>query len=127
MKKKFWEFVCIIKNAQLANKQIVKHTKKKSFEMLLNILWDEGYILGYKNIYDSNIILIYLKYNNKFPAITNFKIISKSSSKIYYSTRQLWKLKESHGLIVLSTSKGLLSVDSCKKIGVGGEPILIIK
>ena len=49
--------------------------------MLLNVLWDEGYILGYKPK-NSNFILIYLKYNNKIPAITDFKIISKSSLKL---------------------------------------------
>ena len=129
MKKKFWEFVSSIKNAQLANKLIVKHRKKKNCEMLLNILWDEGYILGYKTCsYNSNIILIYLKYNNdKSPVIKNIKIISKSSLKLYYSVKQLWKLNENQGLIIVSTNKGLLSVNSCKKIGTGGEPILIIK
>jgi len=129
MKRRFWEFVSAIKNAQLVNKSIVKHNKNKNYEMLLNILWDEGYILGYKtSIHSSDNILIYLKYNNnKSPAITNIKIISKSSLKIYYSIKQLWKLNESHGLIILSTNKGLLSVNSCKKMGIGGEPILIIK
>jgi len=95
--------------------------------MLLNILWDEGYILGYKILPNSNTILIYLKYNNKIPAITNFKIVSKSSIKIYYSIKQLWKINENHGLLILSTDKGLLSINSCKKLGIGGEPILIIK
>ena len=97
--------------------------------MLLNILWDEGYILGYKtSTSNPNVTKIYLKYNNdKSPAITNFKIISKSSLRIYYSLKQLWKIKDNQGLIILSTNKGLLSANTCKKLGIGGEPVLIIK
>ena len=129
MKKIFWDLVSTIKNGQLVNKLIVKHNKKKNCEMLLNILWDEGYILGYKtSISNPTVIKIYLKYNDdKSPAITNFKIISKSSLKIYYSLKQLWKINDNQGLIVLSTNKGLLSLSSCKKFGIGGEPVLIIK
>tara|TARA_B100000767_G_scaffold248201_1_gene248954 strand:+ start:216 stop:605 length:390 start_codon:yes stop_codon:yes gene_type:complete len=129
MKKIFWDLVSTIKNGQLVNKLVVKHIKKKNCEMLLNILWDEGYIIGYKtSISNPAIIKIYLKYNvDKSPAITNFKIISKSSLKIYYSLKQLWKINDNQGLIVLSTNKGLLSLSSCKKFGIGGEPVLIIK
>ena len=125
MKKKFLEIISSIKNGQLVNKPFVKQKKKKNYEMLLNILWDEGYILGYKS--DSDKILVYLKYNkDKSPVITNFKIMSKSSLKVYYSVKQLWKFNVNHNLIILSTNRGLLSLNSCKKLGIGGEPILII-
>lgn len=127
MKKKFWNFVSIINNGQLSKKLTVKFKKKKSCERLLNILWDEGYILGYKTSKNnSSIIVVYLKYNNNLPSISKIRIISKSSLRVYYSVKQLWKLKENQGLIILSTTKGLLSVNSCKKFGIGGEPILIV-
>lgn len=127
MKKKFWNFVSIINNGQLSKKLTVKFKKKKSCERLLNILWDEGYILGYKTLKNnSSIIVVYLKYNNNLPSISKIRIISKSSLRVYYSIKQLWKLKENQGLIILSTTKGLLSVNSCKKFGIGGEPILIV-
>lgn len=127
MKKKFWDFVSIINNGQLSKKLTVKFKKKKSCEKLLNILWDEGYILGYKTSKNNqSIIVVYLKYTNNLPSIKKIKIISKSSLRVYYSVKQLWKLKENQGLIILSTTRGLLSVNSCKKFGIGGEPILII-
>ena len=127
MKKKFWDFVSIINNGQLSKKLTVKFKKKKSCEKLLNILWDEGYILGYKTSKNNqSIIVVYLKYTNNLPSIKKIKIISKSSLRVYYSIKQLWKLKENQGLIILSTTQGLLSVNSCKKFGIGGEPILII-
>ena len=125
MKKNFWETVSAIKNGQAVNKSFVKQLKKKNCEMLLNILWDEGYILGYTSI--SNTIFIFLKYNNdNSPVIKDCKIISKSSLKVFYSAKQLWKLNANQKLIILSTNKGLLSLNSCKKLGIGGEPLLII-
>lgn len=125
MKKKFLGIISSIKNGQSVNKPFVKQKTKKNYEMLLNILWDEGYILGYKS--ESNEILVYLKYNkDKSPVITNFKIISKSSLKVYYSVKQLWKFNVNQNLMILSTNLGLLSLNSCKKLGIGGEPILII-
>lgn len=90
-------------------------------------MWDEGYILGYKiSKNNPSMIVVYLKYNNNLPSINKIKIISKSSLRVYYSVKQLWKLKENQGLIILSTTQGLLSINSCKKFGIGGEPILII-
>lgn len=128
MKNCIWNLISIIINAQLVNKLTIKYQKKKNCEVLLNLLWDEGYILGYKNLSsNSNIIIIYLKYINNYPVIVNFKIISKPSLKIYYSSRQLWKIKPNQGLLIMSTTKGLKSLDFCKKFNIGGEPFLIIK
>lgn len=126
MKKNFWNLISTIKNAQLVNKLIVKYKREKKCEMLLNILWDEGYILGYKS--SDKFLKIYLKYNsNKSPVITNFQVISKPSSKTYFSLKQLWKVNDNQGLLILSTNQGLCSINSCKKLGIGGEPLLIIK
>lgn len=128
MKKKFWDLISIIINAQIVNKLTIEYKKKKNCEMLLNILWDEGYILGYKNLLNkSDTVRIYLKYSNNIPVINKFKVLSKPSLKIYYSSKQLWKININQSLLILSTTKGLLSMESCKKFGIGGEPILIIK
>jgi len=42
------------------------------------------------------------------------------------STKQLWKLNSSMGLILMSTNKGVLTIEQCKKLNVGGEPFAII-
>lgn len=56
----------------------------------LNILWDEGFILGYKiDNLDSSLLKIFLKYKNGNPIITTIKFITKPSRHIYYSASQL--------------------------------------
>lgn len=54
-------------------------------------------------------------------------MISKPSLRIYYSVKQLWKLDPSQGTIILSTNKGIMSINQCKKLKIGGEPFIIIK
>jgi len=128
MKKKVCNLISIIKNGQLINKSVVICEKKKSCEMLLNVLWNEGYIFGYKKLAGKSCtVKIFLKYVNNCPVITNFKIISKPGLRIYYTLNQLWKINNTQGLLILSTNQGLLSAEDCKKIGIGGEPLLIIK
>ena len=117
-----------IKNGQLAKKSMIYQTRKKICESLLKILWDEGYITGYKisNI-DKTKLQIFLKYNNNGdPAINSLNFLSKPSKRIYYSSKQIWKLSSSKTFIILSTNKGLMTIEQCKKTNKGGEPLLII-
>ena len=128
MKHTFWNMIAAIKNGQMAHKLYVLQSKKKNCEALLNILWDEGFISGYKTSdTDSNTIVIYLKYDNKLPVINGLSSVSKPSLRVYYSLKQLWKFDVSQGLLVLSTNKGLLSIHTCKKLKLGGEPLIVIK
>ena len=39
-----------IKNSQLVNKSFVISTRQKTCEQILNFLWNEGFILGYRII-----------------------------------------------------------------------------
>lgn len=114
-----------IRNGQLAHKQTIEQTKTKKIEELLNILWDEGFILGYKKT--KNKLIIFLGYKDNNPLINAIKTISKPNLRIYYSVKQLWKLNINNGLLIFSTNKGLLSINTCKKLKIGGEPVLIIK
>ena len=114
-----------INNGQLAKKAFVVQSSKKLSKEILNILWDEGFILGYKESFNS--LKIYLKYHKGFPAISLIKTLSKPSLRIYLSSNQLWKINFTSGLVILSTTKGLMSDNECKKNKLGGEPFIVIK
>ena len=116
-----------VQNGQLAKKSFVIQKRKKVCEAVLNILWDEGFILGYKLINnDPTKLKIFLKYNKNNPVIRSIKSVSKPGSRVYYSIKQLWKLDSSKTFLVLSTNQGLKSLIQCKKLKIGGEPFLII-
>jgi ribosomal protein S8 len=40
---------------------------------------------------------------------------------------QLWKLDSKKNLIILTTSKGLMTVNECKRAQIGGKPLFIIR
>ena len=117
-----------IKNGQLARRAFVYQKKKKICEAFLQILWDEGLILGYKtDSSNPDLLKIALKYQNNLPTITTIQVLSKPGKRIYLSVKQLWKIDSSNIFIILSTNKGLKTLLECKKRKLGGEPILIIK
>jgi small subunit ribosomal protein S8 len=116
-----------IKNGQMAQKSFILQKQKKICKSFLNILWDEGYILGYKNYQNnSNTIKIFLKYNQEKPVINSLKLVSKPGHRIYYSIKQIWKINSNKTFIIFTTNKGLLTIVDCKKLAVGGEPLVII-
>jgi len=114
-----------IKNGQLTKRSFIYQPRKKICESYLKILWREGFILGYKIDSESQ-IKIFLKYKNGQPVINSLNLISKPSRRIYYSVKQIWKIDSSKSFIIFSTNKGLKSVIECKKLKIGGEPVIII-
>jgi small subunit ribosomal protein S8 len=125
MKHNIWNMFASIQNGQLANKLFILQKKTKLCSLILNILWDEGYILGYK--IENKHFKVFLRYKNNNPVISSLKSISKPGNRIYYTCKQIWKINSSKGLIILSTNKGLLTLMDCKKKKVGGEPLVVIK
>lgn len=113
-----------IKNGQVSKKPFI--LQKKSFFCIkfLNILWSEGLILGYKEL-NLKILKIFLKYKkNNTPAINNIRFLTKPSKRIYLNIKQLWKLDKSNYIVIVSTSKGLLTINECKQYNLGGEVLL---
>jgi|TARA_B110000967_G_C18901297_1_gene575455 small subunit ribosomal protein S8 len=128
MKNHLYNMIASIKNGQSAKKAYINQIRKKTCESVLNVLWDEGFISGYKTSKSNpNVLKIFLKYKSKKPVINSIKVLSKPSLRIYYSLKQLWKLDSSKGVIIISTNKGFMSLNDCKQQKLGGEPFIIVK
>jgi small subunit ribosomal protein S8 len=67
-----------------------------------------------------------LKYENGVGAISEIKLVSKPSRRMYAGKGELKQIKSGYGISVLSTSKGIMAGDDAKKAGVGGEVIFEI-
>lgn len=127
MKNSLWNLITNIQNGYLAKKVFVLENKKKNCEVVLDKLWNEGFILGYKLVNQNPTKLkIFLKYNKNKPTLRIIKSISKPGSRIYYSIKQLWKIDSSKTFLILSTNKGLKTLFECKKLKIGGEPLIFI-
>lgn len=127
MKNNLWNMFANLKNGQLAKRNFVYQTRKNICEAFLKLLWDEGFILGYKiDSNDPNKFKIFLKYKNGKPTINSIRLISKPSKKVYWSINQIWKIDSGKNFIIFSTNKGLKTIIDCKKLKLGGEPFIAI-
>jgi small subunit ribosomal protein S8 len=127
MKNYLWNMFANLKNGQLARRSFVYQPRKNICEAFLRLLWDEGFIISYKvDSLDSKRLKIFLKYKSGRPVINSIRCISKPSRRIYWSIKQIWKVDSSKNFIIFSTSKGLKTIIDCKKLGIGGEPFIII-
>lgn len=116
-----------IKNNQQVLKSKIYVPNSKFIRSLLNLLWNENLIAGYSVIKkEFSFIIIYLKYKKKKPILVKLKSISKPGKKVYLKSNQLWKVNDNSGILIISTNKGLLTLDSCKKFNLGGEPLYLI-
>jgi len=88
---------------------------------IAEILKNEGFIKGYKvegEGAESNIIIT-LKYRGKDKVITDLKRISKPGLRVYAILNGL-------GIVILSTSQGLMTDKEARAKQVGGEVLAYI-
>lgn len=87
---------------------------------ILNVLWDEGFIRGYKKM-DNGIIFVFLLYCDGYSQIQRLSILSTPSSSLYISCLDLVRLNRFSGVLILSTSKGIMTGQKAVRIGQGGQ------
>ena len=119
-----------LKNAQLAKKTVIFQKKNNICFLLLNVLWDEGFILGFrKSIVLTQHYEIYLKFNIKsnFYNFSRIKVLFKPKTQFFFNLKQLWKLNLTTEILILSTSKGLITHNQCRKYNLGGKPFILLK
>jgi len=119
----YWDLLPKLKNAYMVKKEkVVVPFSRLDFE-ILKILTNAGYIKSAEKriLNKKNFIEVKLLYNNGKPALSDFKLISKPSRHIYKSYKDLKPAKQGYGLGILSTSKGIITVDEALKNKVGGE------
>ncbi|WP_259286517.1 uS8 family ribosomal protein [Candidatus Nasuia deltocephalinicola] len=94
---------------------------------ILKVLKFNGYINNfYLFDYKISLIIIKLKYYKKKPVIKFFKKTSKLNLKIYKKYKNLPSFMNGLGVIIITTSKGVMTCCEAKKIGVGGELICYV-
>jgi small subunit ribosomal protein S8 len=122
----FADLIIRIKNAYLARKRNIIVPWSKKGEKLIEILVKEGYLKNAKlKTQDSKfkVLELGLKYEGKEPAFKEAKIISKPGLRIYTKANQIPRVKESKGITIVSTPKGLMTDKQARKDNQGGELI----
>jgi len=120
-----WDMLTRLRNGQKARKFSILHPKSKLCNQLLEVFHKEGFISGYRiSSSNSNMFEIFLKYYKHKPVMNKITALSKPSRRVYISVQNLWKLNTGLSLLILSTSKGILSDKDSRRLNVGGEVFL---
>ena len=119
------DYLTRIRNAQMANHRVVDIPASNLKKRLTEILYDKGYILKYKFEDDNKqgVIKIALKYDpsTKQPAIHSLERISRPGLRTYAKPDEFKRVKNSLGIAIVSTSKGVMTDKEAKAQNVGGE------
>lgn len=127
---KISEMLTNIRNAQKAGHDDVAVSYSKLKLSIANILEKEGFLDSVikEKEGEAQKIRMKLKYyrisnTSNIPAIKGLKKISRPGQRIYVKSRDIKNVKNKYGLAIISTSRGVMTGEESKKMGLGGEYI----
>jgi small subunit ribosomal protein S8 len=118
-----------IRNANTANHQTVDIPASRMKKAVAQILLDEGFVNGIEDVKEGpqGNIRITLKYGpEKEKVITGLRRISKPGLRVYTSRTEIPRVLGGLGLVIISTSKGIMSGKRAKREGFGGEVLAYV-
>jgi len=118
------DFLTRIRNAQQAGHRRVDVPASKLKRAMAKILVDKGYITRFIDIEDGKqgILRMFLKYDAYGqPVIKEMKRISKPGLRKYSGSEEIPKSYNGLGIVIMSTSRGVMTDKEARKLNVGGE------
>jgi small subunit ribosomal protein S8 len=122
--------ISMIKNASQARHEKVEIPLSKVKIEMIKIFKNEGFIRNFKLVELKNInyIRVFLKYaDDNQKVITNIKRVSKQGKRVYKKAKDIPRILNGLGVVIVSTSKGILTGKKAREeVNVGGEILCYI-
>ncbi|MHC6202435.1 30S ribosomal protein S8 [Breznakiellaceae bacterium SP9] len=118
-----------IRNAGMAKHERVDISSSKLKLEIIKILKTEGYIKNFKkvNLEGINIIRVFLKYDEQNKAVIHgMNKISKPGRRVYIGYKEMPRVFNGFGTLVVSTSLGVTTGKKATEKKVGGEVICTV-
>jgi small subunit ribosomal protein S8 len=118
-----------IRNANTAAHKTVDVPASRTKQAIAQILKDEGFIENFERLQEGpqGTIRIALKYGpEKEKVITGLRRISRPGLRVYTSKSEIPRVLGGLGLVIISTSKGIMSGKRAKREGFGGEVLAYV-
>ncbi len=118
-----------IRNASSARHEKVDIPTSKLKLEIVKILKTEGFIKNFKKIQSdgSNVIRIFLKYDDaNDPILHNVEKVSRPGRRVYSSYKELPRVFNGYGTLIISTSEGVTTGRKAVEKKVGGELICTV-
>lgn len=113
-----------IRNGQMAEKRTVSMPASKLKTAVARILQEEGFIAGYEEQDEGNgkrSLTIELKYFNGEPVITHLQRASRPGLRRYAGADEIPRVLRGLGVVILTTSKGVMTDRQARAENIGGE------
>ena len=118
------DMICRINNAGARQHPAVSMPMSQHKEDIARLLLAEGYIFDYTVTGElKKTITIQLKYKGDRPVIQLFRRVSSPGRRVYRRRRELPRVLGGYGVVVISTSSGLMTDRAARRKGVGGEVV----
>nr|YP_009668346.1 ribosomal protein S8 [Scapania ciliata]QCW59121.1 ribosomal protein S8 [Scapania ciliata] len=111
-----------IRNANLGKIKTVQVPATNTTRDIAKILLQEGFIEDFVDNH-KNVLILNLKYQGKRKKayITTLRRISKSGLRIYSNHKEIPKVLGGMGIVILSTSGGIMTDREARQKKIGGE------
>lgn len=134
-----------IRNAHASSKKEVFVPLSGIKKEVCRILKDEGYIIDYRigelleqsskpppkgtnsiirkisTVHNHDGLIIQLKYHQTQPVIEMLKRVSRVGLRLYCKHKDLPSINDHLGIVIITTSKGVMTGKQAKAAGLGGE------
>lgn len=123
------DFLTCVRNALKARKQTVTVPSSKLKTRIAEILKEEGFIKNVKVVEEGSkkYLVLYLKYlKDQRPAIKKMSRLSRPGLRRYSDSTKIPRVLNGLGIVILSTSSGVMTGKEARKAHIGGEVLCTI-
>lgn len=120
------DLITRIRNAIMVNKNEISVPASKLKLAILEGLKRTKFITDYSVVEATprNSIHVVINEINEAPRINEITKVSKPGRRVYAGVDELPKVKSGRGIVLISTSKGIMTGDEAKQARLGGEVLV---
>nr|QIS91787.1 ribosomal protein S8 [Boholia nematostylis] len=126
------EIITSIRNADMDKKRVVRITSTNITENIVKILLREGFIENARKHRENNKYFLVLTLRHRrnrkgtYRNILNLKRISRPGLRIYSNSQRIPRILGGMGIVIISTSRGIMTDREARLEGIGGEILCYI-
>nr|YP_009355640.1 30S ribosomal protein S8 [Acer griseum]QKY62587.1 30S ribosomal protein S8 [Acer nikoense]ARB51898.1 30S ribosomal protein S8 [Acer griseum]QRF95386.1 30S ribosomal protein S8 [Acer griseum]UCS10001.1 30S ribosomal protein S8 [Acer griseum]UCS10090.1 30S ribosomal protein S8 [Acer griseum] len=126
------DIITSIRNADMDRKGTVRIASTNMTQNVVKILLQEGFLENVRKLVEKNKYFLVLtlrhRRNRKGPyrTLLNLKRISRPGLRIYSNYQRIPRILDGMGIVILSTSRGIMTDRAARLEGIGGEILCYI-
>jgi small subunit ribosomal protein S8 len=117
-----------IRNASRARHDELVLPASKTKLAIARILVDEGFIEGVEEFSEGpkHYLRLRLKYVGRVPVVSGLRRVSKPGLRVYATKTEIPRVLGGLGLVIVSTSQGIMTGVQARKAQLGGEVLAYV-